>query len=70
MHIAILTGVQDGRKIRQKDSHILLKKSFWSFFSEMKVTCMLIACFIFWIFPENASFFSSYVVAYIWKFPS
>ena len=45
------------------DAHKSLKKwsefdkcSFWSLFSEMKITCMAIACFIFWVFTVMPSF--------------
>ena len=57
MHIPILTGVQIGHTNHWKDSHILLKKwYFWSLFSEMKVTCIPIVCFIFLLFTVNAFF--------------
>ena len=35
----------------------------------MKVTCILIACFIFWLITVNAFFFSSYIVAHLCTFP-
>ena len=54
-----------------KNSHILLKKCFLrSLFSEMKVTCMPIICFLFCFFTVNALFFSYYVVTYVCIFPS
>ena len=71
MHIPILTGVQNGHISRLKDSVFLVKKcSFWSFFNLMKITCMPIAYFIFWLFILNAILFSSLVVAYVCTFPS
>ena len=55
--IPILGRVQNGRLLSWKKNHILLKKcSSWSLISKMKVTCMPVACFIFWFFSVNAFF--------------
>ena len=48
-HIPVLAGAQIGRMLIWKRSW-----SFWSLISKMKVTCMLIACFVFWFFAVNA----------------
>ena len=59
MHIPILTGFKMDAWISEK-SLVLLKSIFsWSLFSEMKVTCMQIAKFIFWLFTMNTFFLSS-----------
>ena len=60
------TEFQNGRIICLKDGRILT----WCLFSEINVTCVLIASFIFWIFTVNASFFSSLVAAFVCTFPS
>ena len=71
MHISILTGAQNRSINRRKNSHILFRNVlFWSFVSEMKVTCMPIACFIYYLFILNAFSFSSLVVAYVCTFLS
>ena len=67
MQIIILTGVWK-RHSGYKNGHILLKMYFWSLTSKVKVTCMLIAYFIFWFFAVNSFFFSSLVVAYLCTF--
>ena len=51
-HIPILAGAQNGRMLIWKISWF-----FWGLISKMKVTCMLIACFVFWFFAVNAFFF-------------
>ena len=60
IHVPILTGVQDVRiSPWKKQSYFSKNCSFWCLYSETKVSCMPIACFIFWLFTANAFFFSS-----------
>ena len=69
IHVPIITGVQNRRITRQKNSHILQKKCcFWSSFFKMKVTCMLITYLMFWLFTVNALLFSSLVVTNVFTF--
>ena len=70
MHITILTWVQNGGIAGSKMFPFCQKMYFWSFIFNMKITRMPIACFIFWLFASNALLFSSYVVAYVYTFPS
>ena len=71
MHIFILTGVQKEHISEYKNGHLLLKNIlFLCLNSKMRVTCMPVACFPFYLFTANALFFSSLVVAYVCTFLS
>ena len=63
-------GLQMGACLYKEKLYFSNKSFFWSLISKMKVTCMLIACFVFWFFTVNAFLFSSYIVTYVSTFPS
>ena len=46
------------------------KAHFWSLICNIKITCMPTVWFTFLLFTTNDFFFSSWVVAYAWRFPS
>ena len=72
MHIPILKGVQNGNS-GWKTGHILYfakNCTIWSLISNMKITSIPIACFIFWLLTVKVFFFSSYILAYLCTFPS
>ena len=60
MCISIVTGFQNGRLTSWEiDGFFFWKCSFWNLISKIKIGCMRIACFIFYLFTVNAFFFSS-----------
>ena len=52
-------------KSSKRECSFAKKCSLWRYFSVMKVTCMPIVCFIFWVFTVSVFFFSFYVAAYV-----
>ena len=69
MHILILTRVQKGPIAAEKLVEFSQKIYFWGLISNMKLTCMPIACFVFSFFALNTCFCNSQVVAYVPNFP-
>ena len=69
-HIAILTGVQNGRISRQKTIIFCKKMFFLKLISEVKVTCIPVFYFIFSPFTLLAYSFRTLLVAYSCTFPS
>ena len=59
MQISILKGVQKKHISGYNNGHILPKMCFWGLISNMKVTCMPLASFIFSLFNVSPFFFSS-----------
>ena len=56
IRISILTEVQKDTLATKKMVIFSQKTYFWSLIFNIKVTCMPIACFIFWVFFVNAFF--------------
>ena len=58
MYILILTGVQKGHISGLKNGYNLLKNVHLKLNFQDKVTYIVIASFIFWLFTANVSFFN------------
>ena len=64
-HSHLIRGSKWTHNSLKKQSYFSKKCSLWRFISEMKVTCMLYFCWIFWLLIIIVIFFSSLVVTYV-----